>query len=233
MSRADGTRAGSGRASWPASERAGPSYGRDTRNYQCLTAFSDKPTDQSRRDESASPPNQCTGTAMRKPIHLTVAMLTLGLTSPALATEADWEGVEKALGVPGSMEPGDVYKVSLPRSDLKVTADGVPVKAAFALGSWLAFKQAGEHTMVMGDLVLTGDEVNPVISKLEEGGIQVTALHHHLDNLKPDVLFMHVSGMGRADGARPGPARRSGDEQDAARQSVREGGDGEIGAGYG
>jgi Domain of Unknown Function (DUF1259) len=65
---------------------------------------------------------------MRKPIHLTVAMLTLGLTSPALATEADWEGVEKALGVPGSMEPGDVYKVSLPRSDLKVTADGVPVK---------------------------------------------------------------------------------------------------------
>jgi hypothetical protein len=88
---------------------------------------------------------------MRKPIHLTVAMLTLGLTSPALADEAEWQQVEKALGVPGSMEPGDVYKVSLPRSDLKVTADGVPVKAAFALGSWLAFKQAGEHTMVMGD----------------------------------------------------------------------------------
>jgi hypothetical protein len=107
---------------------------------------------------------------MRKPIHLTVAMLTLGLTSPALATEADWEGVEKALGVPGSVEPGDVYKVSLPRSDLKVTADGVPVKAAFALGSWLAFKKAGEETMVMGDLVLTGEEINPVISKLEEGG---------------------------------------------------------------
>ena len=96
------------------------------------------------------------------------------------------------------MEPGDVYKVSLPRSDLKVTADGVPVKAAFALGSWLAFKKAGEETMVMGDLVLTGDEVNPVISKLEEGGIQVTALHHHLDNLEPDVLFMHVGGEGDA-----------------------------------
>ena len=133
---------------------------------------------------------------MRKPVHLTFAILTLGLATPALADEADWQQVEKALGVSGSMEPGDVYKVSLPRSDLKVTADGVEVKAAFALGSWLAFKQAGEDTMVMGDLVLTGDEVNPVISKLEEGGIQVTALHHHLDNLKPDILFMHVGGEG-------------------------------------
>jgi Domain of Unknown Function (DUF1259) len=133
---------------------------------------------------------------MRKTVHLTFAVLAVGLASPALADEADWRQVEKALGVSGSIEPGDVYKVSLPRSDLKVTADGVEVKAAFALGSWLAFKKAGEDTIVMGDLVLTGDEVNPVISKLEEGGIQVTALHHHLDNLKPDVLFMHVSGMG-------------------------------------
>jgi Domain of Unknown Function (DUF1259) len=96
------------------------------------------------------------------------------------------------------MEPGDVYKVSLPRSDLEVTADDVQIQAAFALGSWLAFKRAGEDTIVMGDLVLTGDEVNPLISKLEEGGIQVTALHHHLDNLHPDVLFMHVGGEGDA-----------------------------------
>jgi Domain of Unknown Function (DUF1259) len=70
------------------------------------------------------------------------------------------------------MEPGDVYKVSLPRSDLEVTADDVQIQAAFALGSWLAFKRAGEDTIVMGDLVLTGDEVNPLISKLEEGGIR-------------------------------------------------------------
>ena len=74
----------------------------------------------------------------------------------------------------------------------------VPVKVAFTLGSWLAFKQADDKTMVMGDLVLTDAEVNPVMSKLEEGGIQVTALHHHLDNLKPDVLFMHVDGEGDA-----------------------------------
>jgi Domain of Unknown Function (DUF1259) len=129
-------------------------------------------------------------------VHLTFAVLAVGLATPALADEADWQQVEKALGVSGSMEPGDVYKVSMPRSDLEVTADGVQIKPSFALGSWLAFKKAGEETMVMGDLVLTEDEVNPVISKLEEGGIQVTALHHHLDNLKPDVLFMHVGGEG-------------------------------------
>jgi Domain of Unknown Function (DUF1259) len=128
--------------------------------------------------------------------HLISAVIALSLASPAFADEADWQEVEKVLGVSGSMEPGDVYKVSLPRSDLQVTADGVQIKPSFALGSWLAFKQAGEHAMVMGDLVLTGDEVNPVISKLEEGGIQVTALHHHLDNLEPDVLFMHVGGEG-------------------------------------
>jgi hypothetical protein len=98
------------------------------------------------------------------------------------------------------MQPGEVYKISLPRSDLEVTADGVAVKPALALGSWLAFKQAGDKTMVMGDLVLTDAEVNPVMSKLEEGGIQITALHHHLDNLKPDVMFMHVGGEGDAVG---------------------------------
>jgi Domain of Unknown Function (DUF1259) len=133
---------------------------------------------------------------MRKPVHLTLAVIAVGLASPTLADEADWQEVEKALGVSGSTEPGDVYRVSLPRSDLEVTADGVQIKPSFALGSWLAFKKAGEETMVMGDLVLTADEVNPVISKLEEGGIQVTALHHHLDNLEPDVLFMHVGGEG-------------------------------------
>jgi hypothetical protein len=133
---------------------------------------------------------------MRKPVHLTLAVIAVGLGSPTLADEADWQQVEEALGVSGSMEPGDVYKVSLPRSDLQVTADGMQIKPSFALGSWLAFKQAGQYTMVMGDLVLTADEVNPVISKLEEGGIQVTALHHHLDNLEPDVLFMHVDGEG-------------------------------------
>jgi hypothetical protein len=137
---------------------------------------------------------------MRAAISLTTISLITGLCGPSFAAQADWQAVEKALGVAGAMQPGEVYKISLPRSDLEVTADGVAVKPALALGSWLAFKQAGDKTMVMGDLVLTDAEVNPVMSKLEEGGIQVTALHHHLDNLKPDVMFMHVGGEGDAVG---------------------------------
>ena len=137
---------------------------------------------------------------MRMVISLTTISLVAALSGPGLAGQADWQAVEKAIGVAGSMQPGDVYKISLPRSDLAVTADGVAVKPALALGSWVAFKQAGDQAMVMGDLVLTDAEVNPVMSKLEEGGIQITALHHHLDNLKPDVMFMHVGGEGDAVG---------------------------------
>src|SRR5215475_3011430 len=109
---------------------------------------------------------------------------------------ADWKAVEQALGKAGSMQPGDVYKVSLPRSDLKVTAAGVELKPALALGSWLAFKKAGEMTMVMGDLVLTEDEVTPVLTKLEEGGVEVTALHNHVLHESPRVMYMHIHGMG-------------------------------------
>src|SRR6266487_6658129 len=68
---------------------------------------------------------------------------------------ADWKAVEQALGKAGAMQPGDVYKVSLPRSDLKVTVGGVELKPALALGSWVAFKKTGDMTTVMGDLVLT------------------------------------------------------------------------------
>src|ERR671928_203771 len=80
---------------------------------------------------------------------------------------ADWKAVGQALGKEGSMQPGDVYKVSLPRSDLQVTAGGVQLKPALALGSWVAFKQTGDAAMVMGDLVLTEDEVTPVLTKLQ------------------------------------------------------------------
>jgi hypothetical protein len=129
-----------------------------------------------------------------------IGLLVVGgaLAAAAQQDTAGWQEVEKALGVSGSVQPGDVYKVSLPRTDLDVTADGAQVKPAFALGSWLAFKKAGEHAVVMGDLVLTEDEVNPVMSKLAEGGIEVTAVHHHLDNLEPNVMFMHVGAQGDA-----------------------------------
>lgn len=109
----------------------------------------------------------------------------------------DWTPVDQALGKPGALQPGDVYKVGLPRSDLHVTVGGVAVKPALALGSWVAFKQtADSEAMVMGDLVLLESEVEPVLSKLEEGRIQPTALHNHLLHESPHVLYMHITGRG-------------------------------------
>jgi hypothetical protein len=110
----------------------------------------------------------------------------------------DWQAVAQALGKAGSMQPGDVYKVSLPRSDLKVTVNGVELKPALALGSWVAFKKMGQMTMVMGDLVLTEDEVTPVLTKLQEGGIDETALHNHVLHESPRVMYMHIHAMGDA-----------------------------------
>jgi hypothetical protein len=111
---------------------------------------------------------------------------------------ADWKPVEQALGKAGSMQPGDVYKVSLPRSDLKVTAAGVELKPALALGSWVAFKSMGDMTVVMGDLVLAESEVTPVLSKLQQGGVETTALHNHVLNESPRVMYMHIHAMGDA-----------------------------------
>lgn len=114
------------------------------------------------------------------------------------ASATDWKPVEQALGKAGSMQPGDVYKVSLPRSDLKVTVGGVELKPALALGSWVAFKKTGDMTMVMGDLVLTEDEVTPVMTKLEESGVEPTALHNHVLHESPPVMYMHIHAMGDA-----------------------------------
>ena len=114
--------------------------------------------------------------------------------SPQTAT--DWKPVEQALGKAGSMQPGDVYKVSLPRGDLKVSVGGIELKPALALGSWLAFKKVGDMTIVMGDLVLTEDEVTPVLTKLQEGGVEATALHNHVLHESPRVMYMHIHAMG-------------------------------------
>src|SRR5207248_10284635 len=111
---------------------------------------------------------------------------------------ADWKAVGQALGKEGSMQPGDVYKVSLPRSDLQVTVGGVAVRPALALGSWVAFKKMDNDTMVMGDLVLTEDEVMPVMTKLQEGGVMQTALHNHVLHESPRAMYMHISATGDA-----------------------------------
>ena len=119
----------------------------------------------------------------------------LALVTPACA-EPDWQAVAKALGKEGAVQSGGVYRVGLPRTDLKVTLDGVELKAGFALGSWLAFEKMGGQGMVMGDLVLTEAEVNPVMTKLAAGGIDVTALHNHLLRNQPFTMYMHVLGHG-------------------------------------
>jgi biotin operon repressor len=134
---------------------------------------------------------------MRSFWYVSLASAALILPSLADAAETDWMNrVGDALGKPGSEMPGGVYRVGLPRTDLKVTLDGVELKAGFALGSWLAFEKMGNDAMVMGDLVLTSEEVNPVMKKLEEGGIEITALHNHLLRNQPFTMYMHVLGRG-------------------------------------
>jgi len=127
-----------------------------------------------------------------------LALIALLAGAPGLAVAADdWQAqVGEALGKTGAMAPGGIYRVGLPRTDLKVTLDGVELKAGFALGSWLAFEKMGDQGMVMGDLVLTMDEVAPVMTKLAAGGIEVTALHNHLLRNQPFTMYMHVQGNG-------------------------------------
>src|SRR5437867_1491493 len=100
-------------------------------------------------------------------------------SGPSQIGATDWKAVELALGKAGSVQPGDVYKVSFPRGDLKVTVGGVELKPALALGTWVAFKKAGDMTVVMGDLVLTENEVTPVLTRLQQGAVETTALHNH------------------------------------------------------
>jgi hypothetical protein len=131
---------------------------------------------------------------MLKSILASVALI-LG-SMGAHAADIDWKKVDAALGKTGAAQPGGIYKYGLPRSDLHVTLDGVEIKPALALGGWVAFEPMGERAMVMGDHVLTGDEVNPVLSKLEEGGISVTAIHNHLLRAVPATFYMHIGATG-------------------------------------
>jgi Domain of Unknown Function (DUF1259) len=111
---------------------------------------------------------------------------------------AQWKPVEGAMNRPGKAQPDGTFKFSMPRKDLKVTVNGTPIKAGLALGSWVAFEGTPDHAMAMGDLVLTENEVEPVMLKLQEEGIQETAVHNHLLHENPRILYMHIEGHGEA-----------------------------------
>jgi hypothetical protein len=115
------------------------------------------------------------------------------------SSDIDWTAVQQALGKSGTMMPGNVFRIGMPRSDLNVMVEGVPVKANFALGSYAAFRPLDDgsgQTMVMGDLVLRDEEVPGVMSGLFDNGLQATALHNHLNQVTPHVMYMHYEGMG-------------------------------------
>ena len=131
-------------------------------------------------------------------ISLLVATVIIAGPGLAGAVDPDWKAVEQALGKSGQLQTGDVFRIGMPRTDLTVTVKGVPVKAPFALGSYAAFKQIGSQAMVMGDLVLLDQEVPPVMSGLFAGGLEVTAVHNHLNEISPHVMYMHYEGHGDA-----------------------------------
>src|SRR5450759_4952893 len=115
--------------------------------------------------------------------------------SAAHAQEIDWKKVDEAFGRTAAVA-GDVHRYGFPRTDLAVTLDGVTIKPAFALGGWVAFKPMHSEVMVMGDLVLLETEINPVMAKLVEGGLEITAVHNHLLRANPATFYMHVGGHG-------------------------------------
>lgn len=119
----------------------------------------------------------------------------LAFTVGAYAENIDWEKVDAAFGRKAALS-GDVHRYGFPRSDLTVALDGVTVRPALALGGWVAFKPMGSEAMVMGDLVLLETEINPVMTKLIESGIGVTAIHNHLLRANPTPFYMHVGGHG-------------------------------------
>jgi hypothetical protein len=124
-------------------------------------------------------------------------LVALLLSAPLLAQSPARSPLEQILGRQGSAQPGGVTKFSFPRGDLTVVADGVTLKPAFALGGWVAFKKIERGmTMAMGDLVLTEDEVTPVMRALQDGGVEQTAVHNHLLHESPRVVYVHISAFG-------------------------------------
>src|SRR3954447_23779104 len=124
---------------------------------------------------------------------------------PGAVTEAQRSAIDQATGAKGVYtEAEDTYKVSFPRTDLKVTVEGRPMSPFLGFSSWAAFTP-GAHggLMVMGDIVLLEDEVNSAMSAALDGGLEVTALHNHFFYESPRVMYMHIGGSGTAENLAP------------------------------
>jgi hypothetical protein len=119
----------------------------------------------------------------------------LASTAAANAQTIDWQKVDDAFGRKAAVS-GDVHRYGFPRTDLSVTLDGVTIKPGLALGGWVAMKPVHEGVMVMGDLVLLESEISPVMAKLIENGVEITAVHNHLLRANPATFYMHVGGHG-------------------------------------
>ena len=132
---------------------------------------------------------------MRNLLWLMAAFVATSLNTAAMSQQIDWQKVDETLGRKAAVS-GDVHRYGFPRNDLSVTLDAVTIKPALALGGWVAFKPAHGGAMVMGDLVLLESEVNPVMLKLIEGGMDITAVHNHLLRASPATFYMHVGGHG-------------------------------------
>lgn len=113
------------------------------------------------------------------------------------AAKLDTAKIEQLTGLKGKLDEKEgAFKISYPRNDIGSTAAGVKLTPPLGLTAWAAFSGGGAHTMVMGDVVLTEDQVNPAMSTALDNGLEVTALHNHFFWDSPKVMFMHIGGMG-------------------------------------
>ena len=132
---------------------------------------------------------------MKRSLTLLTLIAATAFPTLAKAADIDWKKVDAALGKTAAVS-GEVHRYGIPRSDLHVTLDGVAIKPALALGGWVAFAPMHGEAMVMGDLVLLESEITPVMTKLLDGGLDITAVHNHILRASPATFYMHVGGHG-------------------------------------